>query len=114
MGSYRRHLNTYWREVVVSYEQVVCRWFQNCLWHLRGLRASLCVRSGIRICCNAGGRLVYRKVSVAMKAWLSDVLKIGFGASLGFMMLFVLAFVFDDWVIPAVRMLVGWLTGFFE
>ena len=49
-----------------------------------------------------------------MKAWLSDVLKIGFGASLGFMMLFVVAFVFDDWVIPAVRMLVGWLSGFFE
>ncbi len=49
-----------------------------------------------------------------MKAWLSDVLKIGFGASLGFKMLFVLAFVFDDWVIPAVLMLVGWLSGFFE
>ena len=79
-----------------------------------GVWASLCVRSGIPIFCHAGGWLVCREVSVAMKAWLSDVLKIGFGASLGFMMLFVLAFVFDDWVIPAVRMLVGWLSGFFE
>ena len=79
-----------------------------------GLRASLCIRSGIQFCRNADGWPVYREVSVAMKAWLSDVLKIGFGASLGFMMLFVLAFVFDDWVIPAVRMLVGWLSGFFE
>ena len=70
--------------------------------------------AAFQFCRHAGGWPVCREVSVAMKAWLSDVLKIGFGASLGFMMLFVLAFVFDDWVIPAVRMLVGWLSGFFE
>lgn len=46
-----------------------------------------------------------------MKAWLSDVIKIGFGVSLGFVMLFVLAFALEDWVLPAFRILSMWLFG---
>ena len=40
-----------------------------------------------------------------MKQWLSDVFKIGFGVSLGFVFLIVLAFALEDWVWPAIRTL---------
>jgi apolipoprotein N-acyltransferase len=44
-----------------------------------------------------------------MKQWLSDVFKIGFGVSLGFVFLIVLAFALEDWVWPAIRALSGLL-----
>jgi apolipoprotein N-acyltransferase len=46
-----------------------------------------------------------------MKQWLSDVFKIGFGVSLGFVFLIVLAFALEDWVWPAIRALSGLLFG---
>ena len=46
-----------------------------------------------------------------MKQWLSDVFKIGFGVSLGFVFLIVLAFALEGWVWPAIRTLSGLLFG---
>jgi apolipoprotein N-acyltransferase len=46
-----------------------------------------------------------------MKQWLSDVFKISFGVSLGFVFLIVLAFALEDWVWPAIRALSGLLFG---
>jgi hypothetical protein len=46
-----------------------------------------------------------------MSRWFSDVLKIACGVCLGYVLLIIAAFVFDDVFLPAIRVLAGWVTG---
>jgi len=46
-----------------------------------------------------------------MKRWFSDVFKIACGVCLGYILLIIAAFVFDDVFLPAIRVLAGWVTS---
>ena len=48
-----------------------------------------------------------------MKRWFSDVFKIACGVCLGYVLLLIAAFVFDEFFLPAIKTLSGWLTGDF-
>ena len=46
-----------------------------------------------------------------MSRWFTDVLKIACGVCLGYVLLIIAAFVFDDVVLPAITVLAGWVMG---
>ena len=46
-----------------------------------------------------------------MKVWFVDVLKIACGVCLGYVLLLVMAFTFDEYFLPAFRIASGWLLG---
>jgi len=46
-----------------------------------------------------------------MKRWFSDVFKIACGVCLGYILLIIAAFLFDDFFLPAITALAGWVTG---
>ena len=46
-----------------------------------------------------------------MKAWFSDVLKIACGVCLGYVLLLIAAFVFDDVFLRAIAVLAEWVAG---
>jgi len=46
-----------------------------------------------------------------MKQWFADVFKIACGVCLGYILLIIAAFAFEDVFLPAIRILAGWLAG---
>jgi len=46
-----------------------------------------------------------------MKRWFSDVFKIACGVCLGYVLLIIAAFVFDDVFLRAIAVLAGWIAG---
>ena len=46
-----------------------------------------------------------------MKGWFSDVFKIACGVCLGYVLLLIAAFIFDEVFLRAISLLAGWVAG---